>query len=145
MPALTNRRQELFAQFVARGIVPLRAYPMSGYKAHHAEPYRVRGYPCVKARIAELMAPVTRKTRVTLDSLVAELDEARAQAQATGNAAAMVAAVVGKAKLLGLMVKRTEVGKPGEHGLTREQALQAIRAKHGDDVADLLAQALDKA
>lgn len=40
--------------------------------------------------------------KITVDDLLAELDEARAIGKKTGKAAPMVAATMGKAKLLGL-------------------------------------------
>jgi len=45
----------------------------------------------------------------TVDDLVAELDEMLQLATAAGNPAAGVSAIVGKAKLLGLLVDRTEI------------------------------------
>jgi hypothetical protein len=145
MPALTNQRRELFAQFVARGIPPYRAYPLAGYKFDEGAPYRLSGNVRVKARLAELRRPITRKTRVDATSLINELDDARAQAQATGNAAAMVAAVVAKAKICGLWVKKSEIkGKRDNVTLDRDETLRAIEAKHGTEVRQLLEQALDK-
>lgn len=56
----------------------------------------------VAARINELRSTVMERHRITVDDLLKELDEARAMGKATGKAAPMVAATMGKAKLLGL-------------------------------------------
>lgn len=56
----------------------------------------------ITSRIAELRSTVMERHKITVDDLLAELDEARAMGKATGKAAPMVAATMGKAKLLGL-------------------------------------------
>lgn len=53
-------------------------------------------------RISSLRSTVMERHKITVDDLLAELDEARAIGKETGKAAPMVAATMGKAKLLGL-------------------------------------------
>ena len=60
----------------------------------------------VQARVAELQAEVAERNEVTVDSIVAELEEARSQAVALGQASAAVAASMGKAKVCGLLIDR---------------------------------------
>lgn len=56
----------------------------------------------VAARINELRSTVMERHKITVDDLLKELDEAREMGRTTGKAAPMVAATMGKAKLLGL-------------------------------------------
>ncbi|QHJ81967.1 MAG: hypothetical protein [Caudoviricetes sp.] len=56
----------------------------------------------VTDRINELRGSIMQRHKITVDDLLAELDEARAIGKETGKAAPMVAATMGKAKLLGL-------------------------------------------
>lgn len=56
----------------------------------------------ILARIDELRSSVMERHKITVDDLLAELDEAREVARQTEKAAPMVAATMGKAKLLGL-------------------------------------------
>ena len=60
----------------------------------------------VQARIAALQAEVAERNEVTVDSIVAELEEARNQAITTGQSSAAVQASMGKAKVCGLLVDR---------------------------------------
>lgn len=59
-------------------------------------------HPKVSARLAELREAVAKTHGVTISSLIAELEEARQVGKGREQAAAMVAATMGKAKLAGL-------------------------------------------
>ena len=59
--------------------------------------------------IKELQNENRKRHAVTVESLTNELEEARALAKTEGQAAAMVAASNGKAKLHGLLIDKTEV------------------------------------
>lgn len=63
----------------------------------------------VGIRIAELQETIARRAMVTAESLADELDHAIALAVREGQAGAYVAAVMGKAKLYGLLVDKKEV------------------------------------
>lgn len=56
----------------------------------------------ITSRINELRSTAMERHRITVDDLLKELDEAREMGRTTGKAAPMVAATMGKAKLLGL-------------------------------------------
>ena len=64
----------------------------------------------VTARVKELQAEAAKRNEITVDDLVKELEEARiiASTQETAQSSAMVAATLGKAKLLGLVIDKTE-------------------------------------
>lgn len=56
----------------------------------------------IAARLKELREPIMERHKITVDSLIAELEEARQVALAKETAAPAVSATMGKAKLLGL-------------------------------------------
>ena len=62
----------------------------------------------VAARVAELKAAAAERLMVTVASLTAELDEARELAKKVENPAALTGAIMGKAKLHGLLVDKQE-------------------------------------
>ena len=62
----------------------------------------------------ELQTQAATHKRVTVESIVDELEAARQIARDNYQASAMVAASTAKAKILGLEISRTEVGKPGD-------------------------------
>lgn len=70
----------------------------------------------VSVRVAELQASHVARHEITVSDLIRELEEARVAASSSEKpqAAAMVAATMGKAKLLGLVTDRQELsGKDG--------------------------------
>lgn len=106
MPALQNARHEGFARAVARGEPASRAYSsiyhVTGNNAEAAGSRLLRNVK-VANRIAELKGAAAKKTVKTVESLVADLDEAIELARRTNNPSGMTAAILGQAKLLGLM------------------------------------------
>ena len=62
----------------------------------------------IAARLDELREEHAKRHEITVDTLVAELEEARKLAFETEKAAAAVQATMGKAKLLGLVVDKQE-------------------------------------
>ena len=102
--------EEKFAQsFVETGNAS-EAY-RTAYKADkmsdnaiYVEACRVKDRPRVSLRIKELQDEIKKRHSVTVDSLLAELEEARQAALGaeTPQSSAAVAATMGKAKLTGL-------------------------------------------
>ena len=64
--------------------------------------------PKIALKIDALRAELRQRHEITVDDLVAELEEARKLAFETEKAAAAVQATMGKAKLLGLVVDKQE-------------------------------------
>ena len=62
----------------------------------------------IAARLDELREEHAKRHEITVDTLVAELEEARKLAFETDKAAAAVSATMGKAKLLGLVIEKQE-------------------------------------
>ncbi|MFJ4113724.1 terminase small subunit [Pseudomonas sp. NPDC089758] len=83
-------------------------------KTAQREGYNLLQNPLVQARIEELRIKVMERHEITVDTLLAELEEARLLGKETGKASAMVTASMGKAKLLGLDKQIVELtGKGG--------------------------------
>ncbi|MEG2133056.1 terminase small subunit [Pseudomonas sp.] len=82
--------------------------------------YEVAVKPHVSARIEELREAAKERNKITVDSLIAELEENRQAALCaeTPQAAAATAATMGKAKLLGLDKQIIEHTGPGGSALT---------------------------
>lgn len=107
MPVLKNARHEAFAQALAKGKSATDAYSLAGYKSDRGAASRLSANVSIKARVTELQAKVAKKVEVTVESLSAELDEARGIAKGEKQPGAMVQATMGKAKLFGLIVDKT--------------------------------------
>lgn len=133
-----NTRQERFCLSLAEGLPQSRAYIEAGYTARgnaaEVEASKMVRLPKVAARVAQLRAAAARRSEITVDDLVAELESMRKLAMACRNPAAGVAAVMGKAKLLGLIVDKAEVAttlrKPlREPGEIDQMSLEDWQAK----------------
>jgi phage terminase small subunit len=130
MPVLRNPRHEAFACAIFRGIFEPDLYPTQG-AAYAAAGYTSRniGKPGGSAeaaasqllkkvkildRVRELQAQAADQVKETIDKCVAELNEDRRDAKAQGQHSAAISAVMGKAKLLGLVTEKHEdvTGKP---------------------------------
>lgn len=80
------------------------------------------------------------KHRVTVESLLTELAEARALAMSTKQPSAAIQATTTAAKLVGLMVDRKESGAPGDFASL--QSTEEILAKVSEELGPALALAL---
>ena len=126
MPALKNPRHEAFAQAIFIGIFRPDLYPTHG-TAHNAAGYRAKnarkpgGSAEANAsrllknakifdRIAELQREAAKVTKESVDKCVQELNQLRQDSHNNKAYSAAVSAVMGKAKLLGLVtVKHQDV------------------------------------
>lgn len=105
---LTPKQERFALAFVETGNAS-EAYRRA-YDAHamrpatiHNEASRLLGSPKVARRVADLRGEAHVRHGVTLQGLVAELDEARELALSGKQASAATAAILGKAKLLGFL------------------------------------------
>lgn len=108
MPALDNPRHERFAQHLAKGKSATEAYTDAGYRGDRTAASRLSTNVNVQARLSELQAKAAERTIVTVEDIARQLDEDRKFARETGAAAAAVSATLGKAKVLGLIVEKSE-------------------------------------
>ena len=105
----------------------------------HREAHSVLENPKVSARVKELRSEIELRNQVTLDSLIAELEEARQAALTadTPQAAAATGATLGKAKLLGYD-KPQQVEVTGRDGGAIEHV---VSGKVEIDFSDIVAEA----
>ncbi len=108
--ALPNARHERFAQGLAKGLSGDEAYNAAGYKPNQNNASRLKAKESIRSRVAFLQGAAAERNAVTVDDIVRQLDEARDLARERGNAAAMVSATMGKAKVLGLIVDKQVIG-----------------------------------
>lgn len=108
MPALKNARHERFCQELAKGKSQDAAYEAAGFKPNRGNATRLKAKDSVSARLAEIQSKAEARTIVTIDDIARQLDEDREFARKCGSASASVAATMGKAKVLGLIVDRQD-------------------------------------
>src|SRR5262245_50455715 len=125
MPALKNPRHEVFAQAVARGMSASAAYGQVGFKPHRANAATLARKEHISVRVAELQeeqlaihqqatAEAVANAKVTIESLIAEAEAARAKAMSEkGGAAAAVSALTAKAKLAGMWREKLDQHNTG--------------------------------
>src|SRR5689334_20442739 len=125
MPALKNPRHEAFAHALARSMSASAAYVEAGYKAnrHNAaalareEHIRTRGAELQEEQLAihkQATAEAVANAKVTIESLIAEAEAARAKAMSEkGGAAAAVSALTAKAKLAGMWREKVDQHNTG--------------------------------
>jgi hypothetical protein len=123
MSALKNKRHEQFAQEL---VIALKlggsqgnAYSRAGYSstgnAAEACASQLLSNPKagIRQRVAELTRNGAKRAEVTVQSLLNELEDARAGASDDRQFGAATGAIIAKAKLKGLMIDRSEIGAPG--------------------------------
>jgi hypothetical protein len=117
MPTLQNPRHEKFAAELAAGKSAAEAYERAGYVKNFGNCIRLKGNERVSARVDEILQEATKKVvqdiEYTRDTLLSELEEARQLALKHRQPSAAVAATMGKAKILGLIIDRREIGEVG--------------------------------
>lgn len=120
MPILPNPRHESFARALAKGKTADEAYAQAGYAPNRGNATRMKANESVRKRVDELQGRSAKRVEVTVESLAAELEEARALALRKDQSAAAVSATMGKAKLFGLIVeKHKHSGAIGSYDLTK--------------------------
>ena len=95
MPAFKNAKHELFAQALAKGMPAIQAYEAAGYKPDRGAACRLSANVSVRARLDELLEKAAERTLVTIESVTAELEDARRLAMThPRDASAAVSAVM---------------------------------------------------
>ena len=108
MGVLSNARHERFAQELAKGKSASEAYSLAGYAPNQPSASRLLSNVMVQTRLTELQEKGAERALVTIESITRELDEDRELARKLEMPAAAISAVMGKAKLHGLLVDRSE-------------------------------------
>jgi hypothetical protein len=109
VPPLSNPRHERFVQALFEGETADAAYAKAGYKPNDGNCIRLKGNERVKARLIELQTQAAKASEVTVESLLAELEQARSRADSLDQLSAAVRAIEAKAKVSGLLVQKVEV------------------------------------
>lgn len=129
MPILKNARYEAFAQALAKGKTADEAYQLAGFKANRGNATRLKANESISARVAELLGKAAAKTVVTIEDIARQLDEDRQFAREVGSASASVAATMGKAKVLGLIVEKSEASVTVKDERTPDEIAKGIESK----------------
>jgi hypothetical protein len=120
MPILSNPKHEAFAQGVARGSPAAAAYIEAGYEENRHNAATLARKQHIFTRVRELQeeqlaihqqatAQAAVNAQVTIESLIAEAEAARAKAmEEKGGAAAAVSARIAKAKLAGVWREKND-------------------------------------
>lgn len=109
MAALKNTRHERFAQELAKGKSQAEAYELAGYKASRSAAARLAADVNICERVATMQKGAAERAEITVADIAKQLDEDRAFARKMKSASAAVAATMGKAKVLGLVVDKSQV------------------------------------
>jgi phage terminase small subunit len=113
--SLTLKQEKFCLNYLELGNAS-EAYRKAGYsdgmsdKTVHEASNRLLKNSKVIARLEELRKPIIERHNITIDELLAELEEARkaALSATTPQASAATAATMGKAKLLGYLTDKVE-------------------------------------
>ena len=128
MPVLRNPRHEKFAQEIAKAKTATAAMAAAGY-SDPRNSTRLTKNDEIRKRIEELQQRGAARAEVSVASLLSELEEARLLALKLGQASARQCSM-GKAKILGLIIDRREVGDVGAFDdLTDEQLVEEAARK----------------
>jgi hypothetical protein len=158
MPALKNTRHEFFCHQIIEaarfGRTQGQAYSRAGFKADgaaaEANASRLLRNANIRARLAELGAPAARRARATVDTLAAQLDEVFAGASGDKQWGAAGSAAALKAKLLGFMREKLEVGGPGDFAAAEtpdevvDRMIEDWGAQEALQVADLIKRLIEE-
>jgi hypothetical protein len=121
MPVLASPRHEAFAHALARGSSATAAYIEVGYKQNRHNAAALARKQHISTRVGELheeqlaihqqaTAEAAANAQVTIESLIAEAEAARAKAmEEKGGAAAAVSALIAKAKLAGMWREKVDL------------------------------------
>jgi hypothetical protein len=152
MAILTNPRHEAFAQALAQGMSASAAYGQVGFKPHRANAASLARKEHISVRVAELQeeqlaihqqatAAAAANKQVTIESLIAEAEAARAKAMSEkGGAAAAVSALTAKAKLAGMWREKVDQHNTGNPVYERIERVIVERPPQSNDVRPSLSE-----
>ena len=145
MPALANSRHEAFAQALARGLSISAAHVEAGYKPNRGNAHTLaKQNKSISKRVEEIQAEqlaihqqataeAAANAKVTLESLIAEAEAARAKAMSEkGGAAAAVSALTAKAKLAGMWREKVDQHNSGS---IQYERIERVIVEHTSDNA----------
>jgi len=114
---LTNKQANFVDEYMKDSNAKQAAI-RAGYSERSAQAIGARnmGRPNIRMAIAELRQDVAIRNRLTVDDLIQELEEARKEGKnaSIAQSSAMVAATMGKAKMLGFLIESVDHTSKGE-------------------------------
>jgi phage terminase small subunit len=135
---LTPKQEKFCKKYIETGNAS-EAYRLA-YDAKNMKPTsieveasRMLDNPIVTLRVKELQQMAVEKHLVTVESITAELDEAKELARQEKQASAMTGAIMGKAKLHGLITDKQETKHKYED--LNDDQLATIATSKGIDIS----------
>src|SRR6266849_8478785 len=148
MPTLKNMRHERFIREYLKtdfngAEAYRRVYPRHRPDIACVSACQLLRRPKVRERLQEVQAAIIKRSDITVDRILTEYEEARKLAVQQEKPEAMLNASEKKAKLVGLLVDRREIGNAGDFEQMTDisQILAKVREDAGDEAADALAKA----
>jgi hypothetical protein len=135
-------RPTLIAKSPKTGLSQGECYTQAGFKTggRSADASRLLTEANVRDRISEILAPAVRKTRVSVETLLAELETTITDARQDGQHSVVIAALALSAKLVGLLRDKIEGrgGKGTYAGLEDDDAIAERMLDDFGSVAEML-------
>jgi hypothetical protein len=148
MPVLKNIRHERFIREYLKtdfngAEAYRRVYPRHRPDIACVSACQLLRVPKVRERLREVQEAIIKRSDITVDKILTEYEDARQLAIAQEKPEAMLNASEKKAKLVGLLVDRREIGNAGDfENLTDISAiLEKVREEAGLEAAAALARA----
>jgi hypothetical protein len=148
MPTLKNMRHERFIREYLKtdfngAEAYRRVYPRHRPDIACVSACQLLRRPKVRERLQEVQAAIIKRSDITVDRILTEYEEARKLAVQQEKPEAMLNASEKKAKLVGLLVDRREIGNAGDFEQMTDisQILAKVREDAGAEAADALAKA----
>jgi phage terminase small subunit len=136
-------RQRLFAFGLLEGHTQEEAYRRAGYKPHRSNACRlITNDNRVREFIRERQREAMKRSDITTDTLLAQLEEARQNAKALKQPASEVSAIKLTAQLCGLLTDKHEVATKPVEKMNMEEVSAALKEAMGDDLAEELLRAM---
>jgi hypothetical protein len=149
MPALKNMRHEKFIREYLKtdfngAEAYRRVYPRHKPNIAKVSASRLLTSANLQRRLREVQEAVIKRSDITVDRILTEYEDARQLAIAREKPEAMLNASEKKAKLVGLLVDRREIGNAGDFEQMTDvsQILEKVRQEAGLEAAEALAKHL---
>lgn len=134
MGPLKNARHEAFCQALSTGMSQEAAYLEAGYSENsgtRSAAARLYSNVAVASRVAELQAASAEIAEITAATLSEQLENIRVKALAANQMGAAAQAVMGRAKLHGLIIDKAEVKDVTIPPEARRAEIDRLLAKSG--------------
>jgi phage terminase small subunit len=136
-------RQRQFALGLLEGHTQEEAYRRAGYKPHRSNACRlIANDSRVRKFIKERQREAMKRSDITTDTLLAQLEEARQNAKALKQPASEVSAIKLTAQLCGLLTDKHEVATKPVDKMNMEEVTAALKEAMGDELAEELLRAM---